>query len=291
MLVRFFLEHSDVVGMASFQLQAATGRGEWRERAAHVTSEAIRERIREGVGLPRLAWDTALVGHPSCNRGTMLATVGGRAIDVLSDPPLYERFLQEFRHVAFDRRHVLRTARSVVLSAFRHPYWLARGQRLPRAPALVGPAGALEARAHRQDHVLRPRLHGRRGPGSGADSQLRLHDHDVRGTGLHVRAQRPPRRLHPPARGARAPRRCHVRSGDRRHPEERSDEPATRGRLTGIWRAVHRRQTPDSRQRWPKASGNHADRQVGGNDPGLVSEQGDRPAADLLRSGASTTRL
>ena len=127
MLVRFFLEHSDVVGMASFQLQAATGRGEWRERAPHLTSEAIRERIREGVGLPKLAWDTALVGHPSCNRGTMLATIGGRAIDVLSDPRLYERFLHEFRHVAFDRRHVLRTARRVVFSAFRHPYWLARG--------------------------------------------------------------------------------------------------------------------------------------------------------------------
>ena len=128
MLVRFFLEHSDVVGMASFQLQAATGRGEWRERAPHVTSEAIRERIRRGVGLPRLAWDTALVGHPECNRGTMLATVGGRAIDVLADPPLYERFLHEFRHVAFDRRDVRSTARRFVVSTFlRHPYWLARG--------------------------------------------------------------------------------------------------------------------------------------------------------------------
>ena len=127
MLVRFFLEHSDVVGMASFQVQAATGRGEWRDRPPHLTSEAIRERIREGVGLPRLAWDTALVGHPKCNRGTMLATVGGRAIDVLSDPPLYERFLHEFRHVSFDRRDVRRTARRVVLSAFRNPFWLVRG--------------------------------------------------------------------------------------------------------------------------------------------------------------------
>ncbi len=127
MLVRFFLEHSDVVGMASFQLQAATGRGEWRVRPTHLTSEAIRERIREGVGLPRLAWDTALVGHPRCNRGTMLATVGGRPIDVLSDPRLYERFLHEFRHVSFDRRDVPAMARRVVLSAFRNPYWLVRG--------------------------------------------------------------------------------------------------------------------------------------------------------------------
>jgi len=127
MLVRFFLENSDVVGMASFQLQAVTGRGQWRERPAHVTGEAIRERIRRGIGLPRLCWDTALVGHPSCNRGAMLATVGGKAIDVLTDPPLYERFLEEFRHVSFDRRNVKNTARQVLSSVFRNPYWLARG--------------------------------------------------------------------------------------------------------------------------------------------------------------------
>jgi pyruvate-formate lyase-activating enzyme len=127
MLARFFLENSDVVGMASFQLQAVTGRGQWRERPAHLTGEAIRERIRRGVGLPKLCWDTALVGHPSCNRGTMLATVGGRAVDVLTDPPLYERFLEEFRHVSFDRRDVTKTARQVLSKAFRNPYWLARG--------------------------------------------------------------------------------------------------------------------------------------------------------------------
>ena len=126
-LARFFLENSDVVGMASFQVQAVTGRGEWRERAPEVTANAIRERIREGVRLPRLSWDTALVGHPECNRGAMLATVGGRAVDLLTDPPLYERFLEEFRHLSFDRREVVRTARQTLRAAFAHPYWLVRG--------------------------------------------------------------------------------------------------------------------------------------------------------------------
>jgi tetraether lipid synthase len=127
MLARFFLENSDAVGMASFQVQAATGRGEWRERTPEVTPEAVRERIRQGVGLPHLSWDTALVGHPECNRGTMLATVGGHAVDVLTDPLLYERFLEEFRHVSFDRRDVARTAREVLRTAFAHPYWVVRG--------------------------------------------------------------------------------------------------------------------------------------------------------------------
>ena len=128
-LVRFFIRNSDVVGMASFQVQADTGRGEWRRRSDAVTPDTIAERIRRGVGLPRLAWDTAWVGHPACNRGTMLATVGEQAVDVLTDKPLYERFLQEFRHVAFDRRDVQKTARAVVRTALRHPYWLARGGR------------------------------------------------------------------------------------------------------------------------------------------------------------------
>ncbi|MGH9369076.1 MAG: radical SAM protein [Thermoanaerobaculia bacterium] len=126
-LARFFLERSDVVGMASFQVQAATGRGEWRVRSPEVTPDAIAERVGQGVGLPRLAWDTALVGHPQCNRGTMLATVGGRAIDVLTDRPLYEKFLQEFRHVPFDRRDVPATARKFLAAALSEPYWLLRG--------------------------------------------------------------------------------------------------------------------------------------------------------------------
>ncbi|MBK9965199.1 MAG: radical SAM protein [Holophagales bacterium] len=44
-LARFFLSVSDVVGMASFQLQAETGRGEIRTKEEHVTMPAIRERI------------------------------------------------------------------------------------------------------------------------------------------------------------------------------------------------------------------------------------------------------
>jgi len=126
-LVRFFLANSDVVGMASFQVQASTGRGEWRRRDPSVTTDSVAERIRLGVGLPALAWDTALVGHPACNRGTMLATIGGRPIDVLTDRRLYEAFLEEFKHVSFDRRDVPRTARRILAAALRRPSWVLRG--------------------------------------------------------------------------------------------------------------------------------------------------------------------
>ena len=105
-LVRFFLQNSDVVGMASFQVQAATGRGELKERGAAVSLAGIRERISKAVGEGTLAWDAALLGHPDCHQATMLATVGGRAVDVLSDQALYERFLEELKDVPFDRRDV-----------------------------------------------------------------------------------------------------------------------------------------------------------------------------------------
>src|SRR6266496_2901764 len=45
-------------------------------------------RATRGVGLNRLCWDTALVGHPKCNRGVMLAIAGDRPIDLLTNPAL-----------------------------------------------------------------------------------------------------------------------------------------------------------------------------------------------------------
>lgn len=58
MLARFFLERSDVVGMASFQVQAATGRGEWREKESHVTMSPM-----SGNGSPAAS-------APGASRGT-----------------------------------------------------------------------------------------------------------------------------------------------------------------------------------------------------------------------------
>ncbi len=126
-LVRFFIENSDVVGMASFQVQAATGRGELKERGAAVSLAGIRERISKAVGEGALAWDAALLGHPDCHQATMLATVGGRAVDVLSDQTLYERFLEELKDVPFDRRDVRATARRVIAAMLRRPFWTLRG--------------------------------------------------------------------------------------------------------------------------------------------------------------------
>ena len=126
-LVRFFIENSDVVGMASFQVQAVTGRGELRSRDPAVSLAGIRDRITEGVAEGPLAWDAAILGHPECHKATMLVTVGGRAMDILSNQTLYERFLEELKDVPFDRRDVRATAGRVLGALLRTPYWATRG--------------------------------------------------------------------------------------------------------------------------------------------------------------------
>ena len=49
-LVRFFRRHADVVGMASFQVQADTGRGVLRERGRAISLETVRRQIALGAG-------------------------------------------------------------------------------------------------------------------------------------------------------------------------------------------------------------------------------------------------
>ena len=126
-LVRFFLDHSDVVGMASFQVQAATGRGEWRARAPEVTMAAIRERITAGVGEggsrgTRRSSATPTATRPRCSRRSAAApSTSSRT------RPSTRRFLEEMKHVPFDRRDVTGTARRVLLALARRPWWLLRG--------------------------------------------------------------------------------------------------------------------------------------------------------------------
>lgn len=125
-LARYFLDRSGVVGMASFQVHALTGRGTLGRREA-VTMEGVRGRIEEGIGARGLAWDGALVGHPCCHQAAMLVTAGRSVFDVLHDRPLFARFLEDFRHLSFDRRDVRATAREVLKIAFSDPYYVVRG--------------------------------------------------------------------------------------------------------------------------------------------------------------------
>lgn len=128
-VARFFVRHSDVVDLASFQLQADTGRGTQRERGALISIETVAEQIQAGVQ-GRLDFAGNSIGHTSCNRYAMNLAVNNR---------LYNLFEGDFLHELLDRTAEeavwvdrTRIARSVGIFAgyfARNPRLTARGLR------------------------------------------------------------------------------------------------------------------------------------------------------------------
>ena len=93
-LARFFAEHADVVSLASFQLQADTGRGVLRQRAAVVTQATVIDAIRDGVGVA-LDFEAVASGHVQCNRYALGWVAAGRVVDALADRTFARRVMRE----------------------------------------------------------------------------------------------------------------------------------------------------------------------------------------------------
>lgn len=127
-MVRFFRRHADVVGMASFQLQADTGRGVLRERDRVISLDTVRRQIAAGAGT-EISWDTVLIGHPACHRIGITLASNGNLYDLNDDPEFFNRFLTDFQHVMLDRRHPKQAAWALAKEAIRRPAWLARAAR------------------------------------------------------------------------------------------------------------------------------------------------------------------
>ena len=115
-IVRFFCQHTDVVSLVSFQLQADTGRGVLRERADHITQEGAIAAVQQGAGAP-LRFDSLYAGHPSCNRYAMGFEINGRLYDFYDDPELSAALLDATATVAFPRGRPLLAA-AIALRAF-----------------------------------------------------------------------------------------------------------------------------------------------------------------------------
>ena len=122
-LIRFFRKNADVVGMASFQLQADTGRGELRKRDEIISLDTVRAKINEGAGI-KVSFDTILIGHPKCHRIGITLECNGNLYDLNDDPSFFNRFLEEFRHVILDRRDPKRVASTLFKELTRRPEWL-----------------------------------------------------------------------------------------------------------------------------------------------------------------------
>jgi hypothetical protein len=129
-LVRFFVAHAgdSGLGMASFQLQADTGRGILHKRGVRLTRQLMQQIIDDAVGA-KVSWESVLIGHPECHNIGYTLVVGGReTIDLFDDPRIVERFLADFGTVVLDRSDVPRSALKVARHIFtERPEWIRFG--------------------------------------------------------------------------------------------------------------------------------------------------------------------
>jgi hypothetical protein len=126
-LVRWFRDRAGTIGMASFQMQASTGRGWLRERDHQVLTKLyVRSLIEEGVGT-KLSWETVLHGHPDCHNIAYTLSTEGLTVDFFDDPELNADFLHDFGPVEMDRAHPVQSVLNLCKYAIREkPHWYIR---------------------------------------------------------------------------------------------------------------------------------------------------------------------
>ncbi len=125
-LIRFFRRHAGDVGLASFQLQAETGRGVWGGRGQEVSIEGVRNCI-EGVAARPLPWDAIRIGHPECHSYLPTLVIGDDIVPIVEDPNLIGEFIADFSNHHADRREGWRrVVGQYFLAAIRQPRWFLR---------------------------------------------------------------------------------------------------------------------------------------------------------------------
>lgn len=122
----FFVRHADMVNVASFQLQADTGRGTVRAAEEAITIDTVGMRIRQGARAP-IAFDTPVAGHSACNRYAMTLVANGNVHDLFNDQAFLADLLATTAGVQFDRQHKGRAIRSLAGAILRRPGTVARG--------------------------------------------------------------------------------------------------------------------------------------------------------------------
>ncbi len=121
LLTAFFVAHADVVRLASFQLQAETGRGVLGARVDQIDNDSLAQRLRRGAQVPELKFNVLAAGHHDCNRSAVLLVVNGRAHDAFADTAFVQRFMRETAHLRIDRGTPGRALRSLLAAALLRP--------------------------------------------------------------------------------------------------------------------------------------------------------------------------
>ena len=127
-LIRFFRDNADVVGMASFQLQADTGRGKLRQRANEVSLESVVSLIQDGAGT-KISFDTIRIGHPSCHRYGLTLAVNGKLYEFWDEPDFFNAVINKSSTLKFDRARPIPSVWKVIKWAWTTPGVLGPGFR------------------------------------------------------------------------------------------------------------------------------------------------------------------
>jgi hypothetical protein len=119
-LVGFFRAHAGEIRTASFQLQAATGRGVQRERGAVISPESVWRQIEVGAGTS-LNFEASRIGHPGCNRYALCLEANGTLYDAFSDVNFITELQAATAGIALPRNDPLAPLRSLVAWLCLHP--------------------------------------------------------------------------------------------------------------------------------------------------------------------------
>jgi 7,8-dihydro-6-hydroxymethylpterin dimethyltransferase len=123
MLIDFFIDHSDSIGLASFQLQADTGRGILGKREIIVSQQNVRKKIEDAAG-KRLPWDLIQIGHRLCHSYMPLFIVGRGVYPVVEDQKTFEEFLNDFKLLREDRHsNILKLTLAYAKALVNRPQW------------------------------------------------------------------------------------------------------------------------------------------------------------------------
>lgn len=143
-LAQFFVQHADVVSLASFQVGADIGRGTGRERVA-ITSSCVITAINQGAGC-QLKFDATSAGHASCNGYAYGVIINGKVHDFFNDPAFVQEILSLTSHVQFDRTNKRRAIEAMINFLLSHPRILLGFVQRAAKLAVKIPADLLKAR-------------------------------------------------------------------------------------------------------------------------------------------------
>ena len=119
-IVRFFRQHTDVIRLVSFQLQAETGRGVEGKRPVLITPDSVWKQLETGAGTT-LNSQAIRAGHTECNRYAIGLRLGDEMQDLLADTQTIGELMQQFHSIKADRCHKLKTLFCACLQALKKP--------------------------------------------------------------------------------------------------------------------------------------------------------------------------